>query len=63
MMNVIITCPFCGKESVINMTFEEYMQYDMGKLTIQEIFPGMEASDREILISGMCKECQKEIFS
>lgn len=64
MMRVEITkvCPFCGKITAIEVTEEQMFAYFFTDELVQNIFPEMEASTREVLISGICKDCQKEIF-
>lgn len=54
-------CPFCGEITTIEVPFEQYMAWEMGEL-IQRAMPDVSPSDREVLISGICKKCQKEVF-
>ena len=61
-MKIIKVCPFCGKENVVEMTYEQYEQYVSGKGYVQNIFPNLSAEEREILISGICPKCWDETF-
>lgn len=61
MMDVVVTCPFCGKMSVVSVAFDDYANYLDGGLA-QDCFPNLTAQERELIISGMCLECQEEIF-
>ena len=54
-------CPFCGKEWEASIPTEGYEKWMGGEL-IQRAMPTVPASTREWLISGICPECQEEIF-
>lgn len=56
-----ITCPFCGNFSLIDVLAEDFEKYQNGEL-VQNCFPYLDASERELLISGICFKCQKDIF-
>lgn len=59
-------CMLCGKFSEMQFTGEEMhkyiTEYRNGGKTIQSVFPDMPANKREFLITGMCPECQAEMF-
>ena len=59
---VIRKCPMCGKVSKIECDAEGYVTYMTTRTPIQEIFPDMPISTRELLISGMCIPCQSSFF-
>lgn len=52
-----VRCPFCGHVSVVGVNEEDYIAWDSGELA-QNCFPYLDASEREILISGLCFLCQ-----
>ena len=63
-------CPICGAEEVLIVkvkdavkTMEHIREYNEGKRNIMQI-NGLEtnATAREALISGMCADCQENIF-
>lgn len=54
-------CPFCGENSFIDVPAEDFEKYFSGEL-VQNCFPYLDASERELIISGICFECQKDIF-
>lgn len=60
-IDVIVICPFCGAESVVTVNADEYFAWQCGEL-IQNAMPNLDASTREMLISGMCPKCQEDIF-
>ena len=53
------TCWDCGREHAMEVTAEEYLDYDtfFGRKPIQEIFPKMHYLEREFLKTGMCPKC------
>lgn len=62
MMELLITCPFCGKEYSVMVNEENYYNWYFNDLLVQEAFPDLTATERECLISHICPECQGEIF-
>lgn len=69
MMNIFISrveteCPFCGTISSVDVQPTELtMLFFSGELSVQKAFPYLSTTNREILISGICADCQKEIFN
>lgn len=61
MVELMITCPFCGKEHFVYVVEEDYENWSNGELA-QNAFPYLSATEREQLISGLCPTCQREIF-
>ena len=62
MITVDCRCPLCGKISSVTCDKDAYQEYISTRTPIQEIFPDMELSTREMLISGMCLPCQEAFF-
>lgn len=63
---VTFVCPICGKVHTLMLAPGEFIRYKHereveGKM-IQDIFPDMNAQDREKFITQMCDDCQKLIF-
>ena len=56
-----IACPFCGNFTLVDVLAEDFEKYQNGEL-VQNCFPYLEASERELLISGLCYKCQNDIF-
>ena len=54
-------CVCCRKFVRIEVLKESYKKYKKGAL-IQDAFPDMRIADREFLISGICENCQNDIF-
>ena len=67
MMNIIsvkvsVTCPFCGKESFLTLSANDFNAWQNGEL-VQNAFPYLDANERELLVSGICSECWEKTFS
>ena len=61
-INAGFRCPKCGDTSNVAMTRAQYYKFLRRDDNIQSIFPHLSPDDREILISGLCHECQRKIF-
>lgn len=55
-------CPKCGKSSFVDMPKDAYEKWQLG-MCIQNAWPEGSATDREIMITGLCKECQEGVFT
>ena len=62
MMTIITKCPFCGAYNEVEVEHNAYFEWKFNGYNIQDVMPDMPASKREMLISGICEDCQKEIF-
>lgn len=60
-ITILFTCPICGHEHELTVDFEQYLVYQSGEL-VQDAFPHMSPTDRERFVSGLCPDCQKEVF-
>jgi hypothetical protein len=49
-------CPFCGAVRSIVVKAKNLKAYQDGEL-VQDAFPMLNASDRELLMTGICDEC------
>ena len=58
---IIRNCVRCRQEVEITCTNEQYLAWRVGE-SIQHAMPNVPAGEREMLISGMCDRCWKEIF-
>ena len=58
---ITVSCPFCGKETEIVVDKDKYDTWQGGML-IQRAFPNLDSEQRELLITGMCYECQASFF-
>lgn len=58
-------CDLCGKGNYIKLSEEQsrkVSEYHMGDGLIQDLFPELNACEREFIKTGMCMECQKMMF-
>jgi uncharacterized protein YbaR (Trm112 family) len=63
-LKLYVVCPMCKKESIVLLTYKqyhEYVKFVKGDLHIQDALPEMSADDRELLLTGICKECYDAI--
>ena len=61
MVEINTVCPFCGCLTTLNVSEIGFNKWMNGEL-VQKAFPSLSATDREILISGICSECQIGVF-
>lgn len=61
-ISVTFECPMCGKYHFLTVEAEEFLNFQSGEILVQDAFPHMSPTDRERFISGLCPDCQKEIF-
>lgn len=60
---VVVVCPFCGKATTIQVVEKDYCAWKFEGALIQNAMPYLPANVRETLISGVCDECQDELFA
>jgi len=60
-MTIVTECPFCGCVNFINVSDNEYREWQNGEL-VQKAFPKLSAGEREMLISGICPDCWDNMF-
>ena len=61
MFNLLITCPICGTTHEVGVNYEDFIRYQDGA-PAQVAFPYLNATEREVFISGLCPKCQISIF-
>lgn len=63
-MKIVKQC-WCGKCSQLELTdaeYDKYCEWRRGDCYIQDMAT-LNACEREFLKTGMCKECQKQVFN
>ena len=58
---IVKYCPICAKAREVEVNEQDYWDWEDGTLA-QDAFPYLEPEEREVLISGICKECWQEMF-
>ena len=65
MITFDVDCRLCGQTTQVPATVEQltelYMPRSQRRL-MQEIFPDLSIGDRELLISGTCDTCWKNLY-
>ncbi len=61
-MKLTKICPFCEKQTTIIVDGNQYIKYQQGEM-VQDTFPNLPASKREIIMTGICFKCQKKVFA
>lgn len=59
--NAVVKCPVCGNCTTVKITAEGLFRWNQGDL-VQRAFPELSASEREVLVTGMCRKCQENVF-
>ena len=60
---VIVTkCRICEKTEDIDAYLEDFNEWRKGEKNIQDCFPYMSPSHRELLLSGICEKCWDEMY-
>lgn len=58
-----VSCRICEKTHTLKVRVEDYLTFDSpNRPHIQDIFPYLSPAERELLLSGICPECWKNIF-
>lgn len=61
-LTLTVTCPRCKQEKSVKVTSPQYFRWTQGAMT-QDAFPQLNPDERELLISGICGPCWKNLFN
>jgi Fe2+ or Zn2+ uptake regulation protein len=61
MIDIELVCLFCGQVHTVTCSAAGFSAWQNGAL-IQNALPELSAEEREALISGICPDCQSDIF-
>ena len=61
-IELVITCPFCGTKTSVYVYEEDLKSYENGAHA-QDCFDYLTLDEREVIISGLCFDCQKMAFA
>lgn len=61
-ISISTTCPYCHKKHIVNVEEQDYRDWTYKKRLAQECFQYLSSAERELLISGTCKECWNKMF-
>lgn len=55
-------CPFCGHVNEVVVENSDFIDWQVNGYLAQDAFPYLTAEEREMLISGICKDCWYNAF-
>lgn len=58
-----VTCDHCGREYELRVNMDDYQSWKLGETQIQDAFPYLNPSERELILSHCCGECWNRIMS
>lgn len=61
-MAIRLRCERCENFVKVDITLDQFFDYQKTGGTVQEMFPRLDASQREMLISRMCPVCWDDMF-
>ena len=59
---LVASCVHCGVEYVLWVNEQDFLDWTSGSGYIQDKLPYLSADERELLISGTCGNCWKDMF-
>lgn len=62
-VNLKVRCRCCGKECPISVDLEDLGAWQRGEKLVQDAFPYLSASKRELLLTRTCPECWDRMFA
>lgn len=60
---VLIKCHTCKEYHRIQVTTQDWFYYINGKDLVQNLFPYLNAGERELLITATCDTCFNRLFA
>ena len=62
-MTLEVDCRMCGKTVNLVIEQEDFKKFKNREGAVQDIFPYLNADEREMLISGICSNCWEKLFN
>ena len=62
-VNLRVRCRCCGKENQISVNLDDLGAWQRGEKLVQDAFPYLSASKRELLLTNTCPECWDKMFA
>lgn len=50
-------CPVCQTKNNVVVPLADYLSWHTGRKLVQAAFPYLNADERELLMTGICKQC------
>jgi hypothetical protein len=62
-LEVMIMCVYCGEYTAIPVKLKDYKEFrSPNRRYVQDIFPYLDAGQREMLISNTCPKCWDDLY-
>ena len=62
-MTLIRTCPQCRKDHTVTVGIDAYGAWQRREGKIQNLMPELTASQRELIMTGICDPCWQEMWA
>ena len=61
-MKIKVNCTLCGSEYLIEVREKDWQEWESGTdRKVQEVFPYLSPSDREMFVTGFCGSCFRKV--
>ena len=58
-----VRCKYCGQETPVSVDLEDLGAWKRGEKLVQNAFPYLPASKRELLMTRICPDCWDKMFA
>ena len=58
-----VRCKYCGQETPVSVDLEDLGAWKRGEKLVQNAFPYLTASKRELLMTRICPDCLDKMFA
>ena len=62
-ITIKVRCKCCGQETPVSVNLEDLGAWKRGEKLVQNAFPYLSASKRELLMTRICPDCWDKMFA
>ena len=62
-ITIKVRCKCCGQETPVSVDLEDLGAWKRGEKLVQNAFPYLSASKRELLMTRICPDCWDKMFA
>lgn len=62
-ITIKVRCKCCGQETPVYVDLEDLGAWQRGEKLVQDAFPYLSASKRELLMTRICPDCWDKMFA